>query len=163
MEWSIIILISLVLLEVGWVLWYYFQGVRFATTQHTVHCPLHDHSATLTVDTKFQDRWSRRHVDVATCSLQHQEPVVLPERVMWVPDVPYSDLCFQKAKPTPTHIGGVTCRKDCLRILNLAEGHGAIGQKRCIFGVMDSPELAREAARNTASEPSTLHTPWTYI
>ncbi len=156
-------IMSLFLLGVTvWFVWRHFREVRFITTRHTVHCPLYDYSAHLNVRTKFQPQMGPRHVDVGSCSLQHQEPISPPQKVVWVPDLPYSDLRFQKGQPAPIHVGDVPCRKDCLHLLNLAEGHCEIGQKRCIFGVMDSPELAREAARNTDSESSTLQMPWTY-
>lgn len=164
MEWTIISLVSLSLLGgIGGLLWRYFRGTRIDTTRHTVHCPLSDHSANLAVRTKFQSQGRRRHVDVTACSLHPQEPIIPPERVVWVPDLPYSDLRFEKGNPTPIHIGGVPCRKECLHILNLGEGHGVIGQKRCVFGVMDCPELAREAACKTAAESSGVRTPWSYV
>ncbi len=148
---------------VGWLLWRHFRGIHFTTTQQRVHCPLHNHSAHVAVRTKLQPQEGPRYVNVTTCSLQNQEPVSPPERLVWVPDLPYSDLRFQKSKPLPIHIGGVSCRKDCLHILNLAEGHGEIGQRRGVLGVMDSPELSREAACKTDSESSTLQTTWTYV
>ncbi len=165
MEWTITSLVGLSLL--GMIIiglaWRHFRGVRFAITQHTVHCPLRDHDARLAVRTKYTAAGRQRHVDVTACSLQHREPIIPSNRVVWVPDLPYSDLRFQAGKPEPIHVGGVPCRKTCLPLLNLADGKGIIGQQRCVFGVMDCPELAREATHNAASETSSLQTPWSYV
>ena len=165
MEWTTISFVGLPLLGVIIIglLWRHFRGARFSITQQTVHCPLHDQDAHLAVRTKYTASGRQRHVDVTACSLRHREPVVPPKRVVWVPDLPYSDLRFQAGKPTPIHIGEVPCRKDCLHLLNLADGKGVMGKKRCVFGVMDCPELVREATDNTASETSALRAPWSYI
>ncbi len=160
MEW---ILISLFLLSgIGWWIWRHYRIVPFATTHHTVDCPLHNQSADIAVHTKFKRAGSQRHVDVTSCSLHYQGPITPPEKVVWVPDLPYSNLRFQKGNPAPIHVREVPCRKGCLHLLNQAEGDGIITQKRCVFGVMDCSELARKAAPKTASESSALRTPWSY-
>jgi len=76
---------------------------RLALTQHTVRCPLDDRAASLTARTDPSGYPSRRHLDVAACSLLPSTSFVLPARSRYVsgvgPLVPY--LC--EVNPAPCH------------------------------------------------------------
>jgi hypothetical protein len=116
---------------------------RLALTQHTVRCPLEDRTASLTVRTDSSGYPSRRHLDVAGCSLLPTTSFVPPARIRYFsdgePPVPY--LC--EIDPAPRHSLGVSCAKRCLAVLNAAEP-GAAQPARCTSGVSDAMELARQ-------------------
>ncbi|HEX6212920.1 MAG TPA: hypothetical protein VF136_19220 [Methylomirabilota bacterium] len=116
---------------------------RLALTQHTVRCPLEDRTASLTVRTDSGGYPSRRHLDVAACSLLPSTSFVPPARNCYFPDaappVPY--LC--EDDPAPRHPSRVACSRRCLAVLNAAEP-GAAEPVRCTSGVSDGLELARQ-------------------
>jgi hypothetical protein len=116
---------------------------RSTLTQHTVRCPLGDHSASLTVRTDPDGYPSRRHLDVATCSLLASARVLPPARNGYFADVtpPVPYLCA--VDPAPRHSPNVACSKPCLAVLNAAEP-GACEPVRCTSGISDSLELARQ-------------------
>jgi hypothetical protein len=111
-------------------------------TQHTVRCPLEDCTASLTVLTDPDGYPSRRHRDVAACSLRPSTPFVLPTRHRYFPDAmpPASYLCDVDA--TPRHSPDLACARRCLAVLNAAEP-GAREPVRCASGVSDGLELIR--------------------
>jgi hypothetical protein len=114
---------------------------RLALTSHTVRCPLEDRSASLTVRTDPGAAPSRRHRDVATCSLLPPPTFVPPARSGYFADVapPLAYLCGRA--PMPWHSSRVACGKACVAVLNAAEpGADTVG---CTSGVSDSLELAR--------------------
>ena len=123
---------------------------RSTMTQHTLSCPLHNRSATVTVRTRAQARRRRRYVDVTACSLLPQEPVVYTTRVAWCPDTPYYELYMQKVGQYPRQASQVPCRKDCLRLLNGVAGSRPIHPIHCTSGTTDGLELVQQAIRNPA-------------
>lgn len=116
---------------------------RLALTQHTMRCPLNDCSARLTVCTDSNGYPSRRHLDVAACSLLPSPSFVPPARTAYFPGgeppVPYT----YEVNRTPCHFTKVECPKRCLPVLNAAES-GAAEPVRCASGVSDGLELARQ-------------------
>jgi hypothetical protein len=116
---------------------------RLALTQHTVRCPLDDRAASVAVRTDPSGYPSRRHLDVAACSLLPSMSFVTPTRSRYFsevgPAVPY--LC--EVDPAPCHSVEVSCPKPCLAVLNAAEP-GAAEPVRCTSGVSDGMELARQ-------------------
>ena len=114
---------------------------RLTLTQHTVRCPLEHYSASLTVRSDLDGYPSRRHLDVAACSLM---PFIPRPRTGYFSDIapPVSYLC--EADPTtPRHASKLSCAQPCLRILNAAESGGA-EPVRCTSGFSDGFELARQ-------------------
>src|SRR5262249_32927450 len=103
---------------------------RLALTQHTMRCPLYDCSARLTVCTDSNGYPSRRHLDVAACSLRPSTSFVPPARTAYFPGgeppVPYT----YEISRTPCHSTKVECPKRCLPVLNAAES-GAAEPVRC--------------------------------
>jgi hypothetical protein len=116
---------------------------RLALTQHAVRCPLDDCAARLTVRTDPSGYPSRRHLDVAACSLLPSTSFVLPARSRYFSDVgpPVPYLC--EVDTAPCHSSEVSCPKPCLAALNAAEP-GAAEPLRCTSGVSDGMELARQ-------------------
>ena len=116
---------------------------RLALTQHTMRCPMYDCSARLTVCTDSNGYPSRRHLDVAACSLLPSTSFVPPARTAYFPGgeppVPYT----YEVSRTPCHSTKVECPKRCLPVLNAAES-GAAEPVRCTSGVSDGLELARQ-------------------
>jgi hypothetical protein len=115
---------------------------RLALTQHTVRCPLEGVTAGVTVRTDPDACPSRRHRDVAACSLRPSSPFVPPPRIGHFADMapPLSYVC--EADSTPLHALGVACSRRCLGVLNAAEP-GAAEPVRCTSGVSDALELIR--------------------
>jgi hypothetical protein len=116
---------------------------RLELTNHTVRCPLNDCAASLTVRTCPGGYPSRRHLDVAACSLLPSTSFVPPARIRYFSDVgpPVPYLC--EADPAPCHSLEVSCPKPCLAALNAAEP-GAAEPVRCTSGVSDGMELVRQ-------------------
>jgi hypothetical protein len=116
---------------------------RLALTQHTVRCPLDDRTASLTVRTDPGGYPSRRHRDVAACSLMPSTSFGLPARSGYFSDVapPVPYLC--EVDPGPRHSSEVACSRRCLAVLNAAEP-GAAEPLHCSSGVSDGLELARQ-------------------
>jgi hypothetical protein len=116
---------------------------RLALTQHAVRCPLDDSAASLTVRSDPSGYPSRRHLDIAACSLLPSMSFVPPARSRYFSDlgpaVPY--LC--EVDPARCHSLEVLCPKPCLAALNAAEP-GAAEPVRCTSGVSDGMELARQ-------------------
>jgi|RhiMetdeSRZDD1v2_1073273.scaffolds.fasta_scaffold07075_10 hypothetical protein len=116
---------------------------RVALTQHTVRCPLDDRAAAVTVRTDPDGYPSRRHLEVAACSLLSSTSVEPSARCSHFPDlaplVPYA--C--DVAPTPRHPLRVSCPSPCLAVLNAAEP-GAAGSAPWASGVEDALELARQ-------------------
>ncbi len=129
---------------------------RLTLTQHTVHCPLDGHAASLTVHTHPSGYPSRRHLDVAACSLLPSTSFVTPARSRYFSDVgpPVPYLC--EVDPTPCHSLEVACPKPCLAVLNAAEP-GAAEPVRCTSGVSDGMELARRT-----QSPAIMGLLWLY-
>jgi hypothetical protein len=123
---------------------------RLTLTQQTVRCPLEDRTASLTVRTDPDGYPSRRHLDVAACSLVPSMPFVPRPRSGYFSDVapPTSYLC--EADPTPRHALKLSCARPCLRVLNAAESGAA-------KLVGDSRELARQTL-----SPSMMRLLWFY-
>jgi hypothetical protein len=116
---------------------------RLTLTHQTVRCPVHDCVASLEVCTDAGSAPSRRHRDVAACSLL---PSTASEPFAWkahfsdvAPPVSY----LYAADWTPRHPTEVDCSKPCLEVLNAAEA-GAAEPPRCSSGVSDGLELARQ-------------------
>jgi hypothetical protein len=108
-------------------------------TQHTVRCPRTDETANLTVRTDLGACPSRRHRDVAACSLMPSTPFVPPATRAYFSDLtPLSYVC--DIHPAPCH-PEVACPGRCLAVLNAAEA-GAAEPVRCVSGISDSLELA---------------------
>lgn len=116
---------------------------RLALTQHTVRCPLDDRTASLTVRTDPGGYPSRRHRDVAACSLMPSTSFGLLARSGYFSDVapPVPYLC--EVDPGPRHSSEVACSRRCLAVLNAAEP-GAAEPLHCSSGVSDGLELARQ-------------------
>ena len=97
-----------------------------AITCHTLTCPSHDCSATVTVRTRLRTR-RRRHADIRACSLLPVRPVVPPSEIVWAPDPPYYDLHLRETEQSPRYTPKVWCRKKyCLRLLSDAVEVGRI-------------------------------------
>ena len=60
---------------------------RFVLTHRTMRCPLYDCTAGLTVCTDSNGYPSRRHLDVAACSLLPSTSFVPPSRSAYFPDM----------------------------------------------------------------------------
>jgi len=129
---------------------------RLTFTQHTVRCPLEDRAASLTVRTDLDRVPSRRHVDVAACSLVPSMSFVPRPRSGYFSDIapPASYLC--EADSTPRQVSKLSCRRRCLGILNAAES-GAVEPVRCTSGFGDGLELARQTLN-----PSLMRLLWFY-
>ena len=129
---------------------------RLTLTQHTVRCPLENCTASLTVRSDLRGYPSRRHLDVAACSLVPSVPFVPRPRRGYFSDIapPASYLC--EADPTPRHALKPSCARPCLRVLNAAES-GAAEPVRCTSGVSDGLELARRTL-----SPSMMRLLWFY-
>jgi hypothetical protein len=129
---------------------------RLALTHHTVRCPLEDRTASLTVRTDPDGYPSRRHRDVAACSLLPSTPIVPPSRSVYFSDVapPVPYLC--EIDPAPRHPVEVACSGRCLAVLNAAEP-GAAETVRCTSGVSDGLELARQT-----QSPGIMRLLWFY-
>jgi hypothetical protein len=129
---------------------------RLTLTQQTVRCPVEDRAATLTVRTDPEGYPSRRHLDVAACSLLLSTPFVPSARSGYFADPapPLGYLC--ECDPTPRHSPEVACSKRCLAVLNAAEP-GAAEPVRCTSGISDSVELARQTER-----PAIMRLLWYY-
>ena len=116
---------------------------QLVLTQHTVRCPLDDCAASLTVRTDPSGYPSRRHLDVAACSLLPSTSFVPPATSRYFadvgPEVPY--LCA--VDPAPRHSLEVSCPKPCLAAMTAAEP-GAAEPVRCTSGVSDGMELVRQ-------------------
>ena len=128
---------------------------RLVLTQQTVRCPLEDRTASLTVRTDPGGYPSRRHLDVAACSLLPSTAFEPRARSGYfadmAPPVPY--LCEVDA--APRHVG-VACPRRCLAVLNAAEP-GAAEPVRCTSGVSDGLELARQT-----QSPAIMRVLWFY-
>jgi hypothetical protein len=116
---------------------------RLTVTQHTVRCPVHDCTASLEVRTDADEAPSRRHRDVAACSLLTQAPTVPFARSGHFSDVAPPVSYLYSAEATPRHSTKVRCAKPCLDVLNAAEA-GAAEPPRCSSGVSDALELVRQ-------------------
>ena len=129
---------------------------RLTLTQHTVRCPMEDRAASLTVRTDPDGYPSRRHLDVAACSLVPSMPFVPRPRSGYFSDIapPASYLC--EADPTPRHALKLSCGRPCLRVLNAAESRGA-APICCTSGFSDGLELARQTL-----SPSMMRLLWFY-
>jgi len=129
---------------------------RLELTQHTVRCPLEDRTASLTVRTDPGGYPSRRHLDVAACSLLSSTPFAPAARSGYFPDaappVPY----LREIDPAPRHCLEVACSRSCLAVLNAAEP-GAAQPVRCTSGVSDGLELARQT-----QSPAIMRLLWFY-
>jgi hypothetical protein len=125
-------------------------------TQHTIRCPLEDRTASLTVRTDPDGYPSRRHLDVAACSLVPSMPFVPRPRSGYFSDIapPASYLC--EADPTPRHAFKASCARPCLGVLNAAESRAA-EPIRCTSGFSDGLELARQTL-----SPSMMRLLWFY-
>jgi hypothetical protein len=129
---------------------------RLALTQHTLRCPLHDCTASLTVRTDSNGYPSRRHLDVTACSLLPSTSFVPPARSAYFPDmeppVPY----IREVNRAPIHSTEVACPKRCLPVMNAAEC-GAAEPVRCTSGVSDGLELARQVQSPALTRLLWLH------
>ena len=116
---------------------------RLTLTQHTVRCPLDDSTASVTVRTDPGGYPSRRHLDVAACSLLPSTSIVLPASSGYFSDVapPVPYLC--EVDRAPRHSLEAACPKRCLAVLSAAEP-GAAEPVRCTSGISDGLELARQ-------------------
>ena len=116
---------------------------RLELTHHTVRCPLDNCTANLAVRSDPGGCPSRRHRDVAACSLLPPTPFVPPATSGFFSDaapvVPY----VRAFDPTPCHSSEVACSQPCLAILNAAES-GAAEPVRCSSGFSDGLELVRQ-------------------
>lgn len=118
---------------------------RLTLTQHTVRCPLENCTASLTVRSDPDGYPSRRHLDVAACSLVPSMPFVPRPRTAYFSDIapPASYLC--DADPAPRHALKVSCARPCLRVLNAAEPGAAepVGDRRELARQTLSPGMLR--------------------
>ena len=117
---------------------------RLTATQHTVRCPVHDKPASVTVRSDGSASPSRRHVDVAACSLQPPTWSVAPARLAY-----FSDLCpphpyLVEAGSAPVHSAEIACSRACLHVLNAAEAGASAEPVRCTSGMSDGMELVRQ-------------------
>ena len=124
---------------------------RLALTQHAVRCPLDDCAARLTVRTDPSAYPSRRHLDVAACSLLPSTSFATPARSRYFSDVGPSVPYLCEVDPTPCHSLEVACPKPCLAVLNAAE------PARCTSGVSDGMELVRRT-----QSPAIMGLLWLY-
>jgi hypothetical protein len=129
---------------------------RLTLTQHTVRCPLENCTASLRVRSDLGGYPSRRHLDVAACSLVPSMPFVPRPRSGYFSDIapPASYLC--EADPTPRHALKLSCARPCLGVLNAAESRAA-EPVRCTSGFSDGLELARQTL-----SPSMMRLLWFY-
>jgi hypothetical protein len=128
---------------------------RLALTQQTVRCPLEDCTASLTVRTALDGAPSRRHRDVAVCSLRPPTPFVPLATSGYFPDLAPPTRYFCDVDPTPRHAYEVTCSKPCLAILNAAEPGAAEVHERTSGDALD-------LARQTQS-PAMMRVLWSYF
>jgi hypothetical protein len=129
---------------------------RLTLTQYTVRCPLENGTASLTVRSDLDGYPSRRHLDVAACSLVPSVPFAPRPWRGYFSDIapPASYLC--EADPTPRHALKLSCARLCLRVLNAPES-GAAEPVRCTSGFSDGFELARQTL-----SPSMMRLLWFY-
>ena len=116
---------------------------RLALTPHTMRCPLYDCAAGLTVCTDPNGYPSRRHVDVAACSLLPSTSFDPTARRAYFPDVEPPVPNTYAVNRAPLHSPEMACSKRCLPVLSAAEC-GAAEPLRCTSGVSDGLELARQ-------------------
>ncbi len=148
MEWISLGLIGISLIGgIGIWLWQRHREQRFPLTQHTVRCPLYDRQATLTVRTNPIARPRGQYVDVTACSILPATPCILPASMAYLPDMPSYEPYLQKARPHRYTLE-VPCRKDCLYVLNEAEGSCPIRHIRCTSGISNGLELTRQVVQN---------------
>jgi hypothetical protein len=129
---------------------------RLALTQHTVRCPLEDRTASVTVRTNPGGSPSRRHLDVASCSLLPSASFAPRTRKVYFSDVAPPVSYLSKVDFAPRHSAGVACRRRCLSVLNAAES-GAAEPIRCTSGLADGLELARQT-----QNPAIMRLLWFY-
>jgi hypothetical protein len=129
---------------------------RLALTQHTVRCPLEDRTASLTVRTDPGGYPSRRHLDVAACSLRPSTSFVPPARSGYFSDVAPPVPYLYEVDPAPRHSFEVACPRRCLAVLNAAEP-GVAEPVRCTSGASDGLELARHT-----QSPAIMRLLWFY-
>ena len=129
---------------------------RLTVTQHSLRCPLDDRTANVTVRTNPGGYPSRRHLDVASCSLLPSASFVLGTRKAYFSDVPPPVSYVSEVDFTPRHRFGVACPRRCLGVLNAAES-AAADPKRCTSPSGDSLELARQT-----QNPAIMRLVWLY-
>lgn len=125
-------------------------------TRHTVCCPLDGGTAVVTVRTDPGAWPSRRHRDVAACSLQPSTPFRVPTRSGYFSDLAPPVSYVSDIDSTPRHAPRVTCSKLCLTVLN-AEEPGVAQPVPCTSGVCDALELAQRT-----QSPAILRVLWSY-
>ena len=116
---------------------------RLTVTQHSLQCPLDDRTANVTVRTNAGGSPSRRHLDVASCSLLPSASFVPGATKGYFSDVAPPVSYTSAVNFTPRHRFGVACPRRCLGVLNAAES-GAADPKRCTSLSGDSLDLARQ-------------------
>jgi len=129
---------------------------QLTLTQHAVRCPLEDRAATVTVRTNPGGSPSRRHLDVASCSLLPSVSVVPGALRAYFSDVAPPLSYAREVDFTPRHASGVACPRRCLGILNAAES-GAADPQRCTSPSGDSLDLARQT-----QGPAIMRLLWLY-
>ena len=158
MSWFFIGFLGMVMVAaVG--IWWRRRG-PYELTSHNVRCPLHGDEARVNVRTAAQGR--HPYVDVVACTLHPNEPVFVPSKIDWVPEISYYAAGLSRSMKGPIYQLGVPCRKDCLAILNQAEDHGIPRYHHHLSGVNDCLDLEREVTRHTVAETPTTQEPWSY-
>lgn len=129
---------------------------RLTVTQQSLRCPLDGRTANVTVRTNPGGSPSRRHLDVASCSLLPTASFVPGTRKAYFSDVPPPVSYASEVDFTPRHRSGVACPRRCLGVLNAAES-GAADPKCCSSPSGDSLELARQT-----QSPAIMRVLWLY-
>jgi hypothetical protein len=125
-------------------------------THHAVRCPLEDRAANVTVQSNPGGYPSRRHLDVASCSLLPSVSFVPEALRAYFSDVAPPVSYASEVDFTPRHTFGVACPRRCLGVLNAAES-GAADPQRCASPSGDSLELARQT-----QNPAIMRLLWLY-
>jgi hypothetical protein len=129
---------------------------RLGLTQHSLHCPLYDCAASLSVRTDSNGYPSRRHLDVTACSLLPSTSFPPSARRAYFPDMEPPMPYTYEVNRAPLHSTEIACSKRCLSVMNAAEC-GAAGPVRCTSGVSDALELARHT-----QSPAIMRLLWLY-
>jgi hypothetical protein len=144
-----LILLAMTLIGgIGTLLWRRNRGQRLQITRHRVRCPLDGCSADVAVRTDPRARSRRQFVDVATCSLLSDAAVALPERTAYLSDSPPYAVRLEAARPYPVYAAEVSCRQNCVFVLNEAAVSVAPQPVKCTSGISDAIELVGQAVRN---------------
>lgn len=135
-------------LAIGALTWRRHREQRLVDTSHDVRCPVDDSPAHVTVRTDPRAQSCRQHLRVTTCSRLSEATAARPERTAYLSDIPPHRMSPEPTREHPVLATEVSCRQDCVFVLNeiavCAEGPPV----ECGSGVSDSIDLVRQTVRN---------------